>query len=115
MKNIPSKIYLQVITETGTDNEDINDFNELPKECVTWNEERVFETDIEYYLSDNRQQGTVETESKHYDKCVDIVKNILTHKFSIKARTHVGKKLSEVPELSNIMIALEVIEKYCNK
>ena len=46
MKNLPKKIYLQV----DLDNENPEDFNELL--CVTWCDERINDSDIEYELSD---------------------------------------------------------------
>jgi len=50
MKNIPEKIYLQ----TGLNEDEIkdSDFNDLTKsEIVSWCEDRIFDTDIEYTLS----------------------------------------------------------------
>ena len=40
--------------------------------------------------------------------------NILNIKFTNIARKHVGKKLNEVPELVEILKAIELIEKHCN-
>jgi len=45
MENAPKRIYLQV----GEDNED-KDFNDLCE--VTWSIDRVYDSDIEYVLSD---------------------------------------------------------------
>jgi hypothetical protein len=44
MKNIPQKIYLQVDPE----NEHPEDFNKLHE--VTWCEDKINDTDIEYHL-----------------------------------------------------------------
>ena len=49
MENIPNKIYLQIGEDADitTDNS-INDFNDLYRGAITWNDERINENDIEY-------------------------------------------------------------------
>lgn len=44
MKNIPDKIYIQV----GEPLEEDADFKELETEAISWCQDRVFETDLEY-------------------------------------------------------------------
>lgn len=51
MKNVPKKIYLQISEE----NEEIEDFNELSIEHVTWCVDRIFENDIEFRISDENE------------------------------------------------------------
>ena len=46
MKNIPKRIYLQVEDETFGDLKELEDFVELGE--VTWCDERINKTDIEY-------------------------------------------------------------------
>lgn len=44
MKNIPDKIYLQIGFDPVVD----DDFNDLDTEAVSWCQDRIFESDIEY-------------------------------------------------------------------
>jgi len=44
MKNIPKKIYLQI----GEDADIAEDFSELSKDDITWNDKQIFDNDIEY-------------------------------------------------------------------
>jgi hypothetical protein len=53
MKNIPKKIYLQ-LGESEKIGED--DFNDLAE--VTWCSERIYKTDIVYYLKRNNRIRT---------------------------------------------------------
>lgn len=46
--------------------------------------------------------------------CAKQTKNVLTNKFCNIAKEHVGKRFDEVPEVTDLLKAIEVIEKYCN-
>ena len=60
MKNIPTKIYLQINGDCdATIDKSINDFNELFKGAITWSEERINDTDIEYKLSVDNKELTI--------------------------------------------------------
>lgn len=49
MKNIPDKIYLQIGDDADlTIDNSVNDFNDLYKGAITWNDERINKNDIEY-------------------------------------------------------------------
>lgn len=68
MKNSPEKIFLQV-----GDDCDASDFKELAIDQVSWNEERIFENDIEYTLSSsvNEQDriiGYLTRKQAYYDE-----------------------------------------------
>lgn len=77
MKNKPKRIYLQV----GEDNGD-EDFNGLSE--VTWSKDRVYDSDIEYVLSDeyleeNLRKIILENEGDRddiYSDVVDFIKEI---------------------------------------
>lgn len=56
MKNMPKKIYLQWNDQNVESLEELEeivgeiDFNDLHRDGVTWSEERIFNTDLEYEL-----------------------------------------------------------------
>ena len=60
MKNIPEKIYLQL-----NDGEDLpGDYNDLPPGSVTWCQDKIHDTDIEYILgSEGVKPGVVRGEN----------------------------------------------------
>ena len=63
MKNIPDKIYLQI-----GDDADIttNDFNDLSREAITWDDERINDNDIEYELRSKQRKFPIFGVSRYY-------------------------------------------------
>lgn len=61
MKNIPKKIWLNI--GLNNNDEEVEDFNELAPDNITWSEERIFDRDILFKRSteEYRQQSTSET------------------------------------------------------
>ena len=61
MKNIPKKIWLNI--GLNNNDEEVEDFNELDPDNITWSEERIFDRDILFKRSteEYRQQPTSET------------------------------------------------------
>ena len=52
MKNIPKKIYLQVVGGDATVDDSIDDWNDLLYSMITWSDHRINDTDIEFVFSD---------------------------------------------------------------
>lgn len=46
--------------------------------------------------------------------CASQMKNVLCNRFTNEAKKHVGKKIDEVPELAEILKAIEIVEKHCS-
>ena len=46
--------------------------------------------------------------------CAEQTKNVLTNKFCNIAKNHVGKTFDEVPEATELLKAIDVIEKHCS-
>jgi len=46
--------------------------------------------------------------------CATQMKNVLCNRFTNEAKKHVGKKIDEVPELTEILKAIEIVEKHCS-
>ena len=46
--------------------------------------------------------------------CSERIKNVLTNKFCNIAKKHVGKTFDEVPEVTELLKAIDVIEKHCS-
>lgn len=46
--------------------------------------------------------------------CATQINNVLCNIFTNKAKKHAGKKIDEVPELAEILKAIEIVEKHCN-
>ena len=61
MKNIPKKIWLNM--GLNNNDEEVEDFNELDIDNITWSEERIFDRDILFKRSteEYRRQPTSET------------------------------------------------------
>jgi hypothetical protein len=45
--------------------------------------------------------------------CATLMKNVLCNRFTNEAKKHVGKKINEVPELTEMLKAIEIVEKHC--
>ena len=46
--------------------------------------------------------------------CAEQTKNVLTNKFCNIAKEHVGETFDKVPEATDILKAIDVIEKHCS-
>lgn len=46
--------------------------------------------------------------------CATQMKNVLCNRFTNEAKKHVGKKIDEVPELYEILKAIDIVEKHCS-
>ena len=74
------------------------------------NEIRVFEM-VKSFLESRNGVNKTPTDSTIY--CVEQTKNVLTNKFCNISKEHVGKTLNEVPELTDLLKAIDVLKKYC--
>lgn len=45
--------------------------------------------------------------------CATQIKNVLCNRFTNEAKKHVGKNINEVPELDEMLKAIEIVEKHC--
>jgi len=72
MKNTPQKIYLQTGVADGTIDESISDFDQLFRSAITWSTHRIYESDIEYNLSDsNSDMSSIMSENVVNDVCLN--------------------------------------------
>jgi len=46
--------------------------------------------------------------------CANQMKNVLCNEFTNEAKKHVGKKINKVPNLVEMLKAIEIVEKYCS-
>ena len=46
--------------------------------------------------------------------CATQMKNVLCNRFTNEAKKHVGEKINEVPELAEMLKAIEIVEKHCS-
>jgi hypothetical protein len=58
MKNIPKKIWLNI--GLNNNDEEVEDFNELDIDNITWSEERIFDRDILFKRSTEEYRTTYE-------------------------------------------------------
>lgn len=73
MKNIPKRIFLNLgeIEHSG-----VKDFKELSE--ITWSEERVFDSDIEYIrVTKTKAESPIEWEQRRYEIAKDAMNGLL--------------------------------------
>jgi intein/homing endonuclease len=73
------------------------------------------ETSIDYDRIEDLADDLVNLFAIHYvSYCAEQTKNVLTNKFCNIAEKHVGKTFDEVPEVTELLKAIDVIEKHCS-
>ena len=88
MKNLPKKIYLQVIDDSVQDIEDVKDFNELTE--VSWCATRINKSDLEYILIEapDEIRDVMDNKGKK-EFCPKCNKNDKTYKYlPVKGQYH---------------------------
>tara|TARA_R110002051_G_scaffold253014_1_gene312191 strand:- start:330 stop:623 length:294 start_codon:yes stop_codon:yes gene_type:complete len=96
---------------------DIDKLIEEKTECFTGNGDYYFTyvtpEDCKKIIEEVLKQGqSLPIDSVSY--CVEQTKNVLTNKFCNIAKEHVGETFDKVPEATDILKAIDVIEKHCS-
>ena len=72
-----------------------------------------FISDLEDYIFSLEER--IEALPIHdFSYCVEQTRNVLTNKFCNIAKEHLGKTFDEVPEATDLLKAIDVIEKHCS-
>lgn len=79
-----------------------------PENADNW----VYLSDVLDQYERHRKGQSLPIDSVSY--CAEQTKNVLTNKFCNIAKEHVGETFDKVPEATDILKAIDVIEKHCS-